>query len=175
MNPLHFPAEIVGSRETDVDGNDAWINKKALIAALAQARARTEAAAVRLTPPPSASPASVAAAASSTMAGLGKEVLCSDIFPGIEDETNDEDETHHINEKTKKRRMVVIRARTPLELDKCLRARTEQINVLSRAKRSDRAITVRSRIYDAPQLRLLARGLTLLFTISSHPLCFPDE
>lgn len=145
MNPPHFPAEIVASH----DNEDAWMHKKDLIAALAQARARTKAAAVRLTPPPTASPASVAAAASSTLAGLGKEVLCSDIFPGIEDGTKDEDETHH--GQTVKRRMVVIRARTSLELDKCLRARTEQINVLSRAKRSDRAITVRSRMYASSQ------------------------
>lgn len=166
--PPHLPAIIVKRHDND---DNAWVHEKDLIAALERARARTKAAAVRLTPPSSASPASVAAAESSTLAGIGKEVLASGTFPGIEGATpptagrSAEGKREPLgfspgwdrarDAKTKenadaaaaagtcdKKKMVVIRARTPLDLDKCIRARTEQMNVLSRAKRSRRAVEV---------------------------------
>jgi len=54
----------------------------------------------RFAPPACASPASAAAAADSVLAGIGREVMASGTFPGGE------------------QKMVVVRARHPLEIDK---------------------------------------------------------
>jgi hypothetical protein len=67
---------------SNTDGNaNEWVHKKDLITALARAQAKV-AAAVRIAPPATASPASLAAAASSVLAGIGKEVLACGTFPG---------------------------------------------------------------------------------------------
>ena len=148
-NPLargRFPptqmAETIGNAGTgrrSVGGRD---RREDFFAALAAAKAR-KAAAVRLTPPATASPASVAAAASSVLADIGKEVLVAGTFTaglGAEDETAPSLKTSSPGVTFDTRRMVVIRARSQAELDRCIRARTEQINVLTRAKRSAHAL-----------------------------------
>jgi len=100
---------------------DAAHLPKAFLASCSDAKDRAMNARVRFVVPASASPASIAAAADSALAGIGKEVLATGSFNGVD-------------------KMVVVRARSALEVDKCIRARTEQLNVLSRAKRSNRRV-----------------------------------
>jgi hypothetical protein len=111
-NIRHFP----------VVGDDAHLSKAFLASRFDdEDRAMNKNARVRFVVPATASPASFAAAADSALAGVGKEVLATGSFNGMD-------------------KMVVVRARSALEVDGCIRARTEQLNVLSRAKRSNRLV-----------------------------------
>ena len=74
------------------------------------------------TPPPEASASSVAAAAGSALAALGKEVLALGRFPGCAVD------------------LVAVRAATSLDFRRCVGARAEHANLVSRAKHTPRAV-----------------------------------
>ena len=82
-------------------------------------RTRTRA---RRTHPFGASASSIAAAAGSALAALGKEVLARGRFPGC-----------HVD-------LVAVRAATPLDFRRCVGARAEHANLVSRAKHTNRAV-----------------------------------
>ena len=74
------------------------------------------------TPPPEASASSVVAAAGSALAALGKEVLARGRFPGCDVD------------------LVAVRAATSLDFRRCVGARAEHANLVSRAKHTPRAV-----------------------------------
>ena len=99
------------------------------------------------TPPREASALSVAAAAGSALAALGKPVLARGRFPGCEVD------------------LVAVRAETPLEFRRCLVARAEHANLVSRAKHTPRAVAAED-VLDALDGR---DDVTHIYVTYDHP------
>ena len=98
-------------------------------------------------PPPEASASSVAAAAGSALATLGKEVLARGRFPGCEVD------------------LVAVRAATSLDFRRCVRARAEHANLVSRAKHTPRAVGADD-VLDASDAR---DDVTHIYVTYDHP------
>jgi hypothetical protein len=99
------------------------------------------------TPPREASALSVAAAAGSALAALGKQVLARGRFPGCEVD------------------LVAVRAETPLDFRRCLVARAEHANLVSRAKHTPRAVAAED-VLDALDGR---DDVTHIYVTYDHP------
>ena len=99
------------------------------------------------TPPREASALSVAAAAGSALAALGKQVLARGRFPGCEVD------------------LVAVRAETPLDFRRCLFARAEHANLVSRAKHTPRAVAAED-VLDALDER---DDVTHIYVTYDHP------
>jgi hypothetical protein len=99
------------------------------------------------TPPREASALRVAAAAGSALAALGKQVLARGRFPGCEVD------------------LVAVRAETPLDFRRCLVARAEHANLVSRAKHTPRAVAAED-VLDALDGR---DDVTHIYVTYDHP------
>jgi mRNA-degrading endonuclease toxin of MazEF toxin-antitoxin module len=99
------------------------------------------------TPPREASALSVAAAAGSALAALGKQVLARGRCPGCEVD------------------LVAVRAETPLDFRRCLVARAEHANLVSRAKHTPRAVAAED-VLDALDGR---DDVTHIYVTYDHP------
>ena len=124
------------------------------VSRIAQARrarphpASSERAAARTVHPPrEASALGVAAAAGSALAALGKQVLARGRFPGCEVD------------------LVAVRAETPLDFRRCLFARAEHANLVSRAKHTPRSVAAED-VLDALDER---DDVTHIYVTYDHP------